>query len=197
MTAAGQQKAPGGQGFCSASSIVALLPAVRKAPFRMIPPPRFIRHRRRFGSVTLHGQWLTCLSPCGLLRSFWDSFSAREGTPGGPRRAGILLRILNRRLAPCHSQCSFWDSFSTRKGTPVGPRRAGILLRILNSRLALCRSQCSFSDDSSASLYPPQAALRLRHPAPSSGQNGGLWQTMCRSNSICRCELDLQPEFMK
>ena len=47
-------EASGGQGRCSASSIVALLSAVRKAPFRMIPPPRFIRHRRRFGSVTLH-----------------------------------------------------------------------------------------------------------------------------------------------
>lgn len=35
-----------------ASLMVALLIAIRNAPFRMIPPPRRIRHRRRFGSVT-------------------------------------------------------------------------------------------------------------------------------------------------
>ncbi|MBR6753175.1 MAG: hypothetical protein IKM05_04000, partial [Clostridia bacterium] len=61
-------------------SMVALLIAIRNAPFRMIPPPRFIRHRRRFGSVTFmcNPQGWLCRPEGRTCRCLWQ-MQAGEG----------------------------------------------------------------------------------------------------------------------
>ena len=88
------------------------------------------------------------------------------------RRSPFLRKRYRILDSPTGPPC-FWFSGERNLEGPPGPSTpAGGGHSVRNSRNAPLGSRCSFAHWASASLHPPQAALRLRPPDPSERRLG-------------------------